>query len=81
MSYYFLSLLGVLLFSFFSIIAVVVFEKKSSSIKDFSALSTLPSIALNVEYFEPANRFYSDARDKLFVDMRPLSSMDFVYAK
>ena len=60
---------------------LVFFEKKSKSIEKVSALTTLPSMALGVEYFEPANRFYADSRDKIFVDMRPLSKMDFVYAK
>jgi hypothetical protein len=47
----------------------------------FSALTTLPGFALSVEYFEPRNRFYADENERLFVDMRPINTMDFIYAK
>ncbi len=70
-----------LLLSFAFIILIVIFDKKSDSITKFTLLTTLPSISLGVEYFEPVNRFYSDNSSELFVDMRPLSTMDFVYAK
>jgi hypothetical protein len=73
--------LAFLLLSLTLIVLLVSFEKKSDSIRRFSALTTLPSISLGVEYFEPVNRFYSDNSNELFVDMRPLNMMDFVYAK
>ena len=74
-------MLCLVLFSFMAMVVLVNSEKKSSSIKNFTALTTLPSISLGVEYFEPVNRFYADNRDEIYVGMRPLSTMDFIYAK
>lgn len=57
------------------------YKPDTSSVKNFSQLTTLPGFALSVEYFEPRNRFYADERESLFAQMRPINTMDFVYAK
>jgi len=56
-------------------------DNKSTALQSFSELSTLPGFALSVQYFEARNRFYTDENERLFVDMRPISTMDFIYAK
>lgn len=60
---------------------MLMFEKKSSAIKNFSKLTTLPGLALSVKYFEPRNRFYADNREALFMEMKPIRTMDFIYAE
>jgi len=54
---------------------------KSTALQSFAQLSTLPGLALSVRYFEPRNRFYADENERFFIDMRPISTMDFIYAK
>jgi hypothetical protein len=63
------------------IVSITISDSKDSSIRNFAQLTTLPGFALSVEYFEPRNRFYADDRESLFIKMRPINSMDFVYAK
>ncbi len=62
-------------------ISSILLKNKTSDIQAFSALTTLPGFALSVEYFEPRNRFYADEKERLFVNMRPINTMDFIYAK
>lgn len=43
-------------------------------------VTRLPGPALSVSYFETRWRPYRDASDRFFPGMRPVNSLDFVYA-
>jgi hypothetical protein len=58
-----------------------IFERKNTYIENFAQLSTLPDISFGGEYFEPRYRFYADNHEELFTDMKPISTMDFIYAE
>jgi hypothetical protein len=77
----FLLALALLLLSLTLIVSITVFEPKKPTIENFAQLTTLPGFALSVTYLEPKNRFYADNHESLFVKMKPINTMDFVYAK
>ncbi|MEA3523561.1 MAG: hypothetical protein U9R50_11395 [Campylobacterota bacterium] len=61
--------------------SIAALEKEPKILTSFSSLTTLPGFALSSEYFEPRNRFYADNHELLFVGMKPINTMDFIYAE
>jgi hypothetical protein len=62
------------------VIDVLLFEH-TGDIEQFSTVTGLPGISLSVLYYEPEVRLYKDFSGVIYPDMKPISYMDFVYAR
>jgi len=62
------------------VLADATFATRSEGGPQVAAFSTLPGYTLAVPYFEARWRVLGNDSGALFPGMRPLSTMDFVYA-
>jgi hypothetical protein len=76
----YLAVLLLLAFGLVVVLADATMTSRSGLESRMATFTTLPGNALAVPYFEARWRVLGDDSGALFPGMRPLSTMDFVYA-